>query len=79
MKCKDFLTTEKHQSVHNFLKHYEEGKATPFEDKPIDVLKYFGPTIYSTEFKIYKDFYDFFNSERCVDDFLKKALDIDLR
>ena len=73
VRCKGFLTTEKHQSIHNFLKHYEEGKATPFEDKPTDVLKSFGLTIYSIEFKKHKDSYGFFNSERCVDDFLKNV------
>ena len=71
VRCKEFLATEKHQSIHNFLKHYEEGKATPFEDKPIDVVKYFGLTIYLIEFKKHKDFYDFFNSERSVHYFLK--------
>ena len=46
----EFLTTEEHQSIHTFLKHYEEGKATPFEDKLLDVVKYVGLTIYLTEF-----------------------------
>ena len=73
MRCKEFLTTDKHKSIHNFLKHYEEGNTTPFEDKLIDVLKSFGLTIYSIEFEKHKDFYDLFNSERCVDDFLKNV------
>ena len=73
VRCKEFQTTEKHQSIHNFLKHYEEGKATPFEDKLIDIVKYFGLITYSIEFKKHKDFYDFFNSERWVDDFLKNV------
>ena len=51
VRCKEFQTTEKHQSIHNFLKHYEEGKATPFEGKLTDIVKYFGLTIYSIDFK----------------------------
>ena len=27
VKCNEFLTTEKHKSIHNFLKHYEEGNS----------------------------------------------------
>ena len=31
----EFLTTDKHKSVHNFLRHYDEGKNIPFEDNAI--------------------------------------------
>ena len=37
VRCEEFLTTDKHKSVHNFLKHYDEGKNIPFEDKTIDI------------------------------------------
>ena len=73
VRCNEFLTTEKQKSIHNFLKHYEEGKSILFEDKPVDIVNYPGLLIYSIEFKKYKDFYDFFNSERCLDDFLRNA------
>ena len=42
VRCSEFLTTEKHKSIHNFLKHYEEGKNVPFEKKPIDIVKLHG-------------------------------------
>ena len=32
VRCKEFLTTEKHKNIHNFLRHYEEGKSVPFEE-----------------------------------------------
>ena len=73
VRCSEFLTTEKHKSIHNFLKHYEEGKSVPFEEKPIDIVKLHGLTIYSIEFQQHKVFYDFFNYEKCVDDFLKNV------
>ena len=56
VRCSEFVTTEKHKSIHNFLKHYEEGKSVPFEDKPIDIVRFRGLTIYSTEFQKHKDF-----------------------
>ena len=38
VRCKEFVTTEKHKNIHNFLRHYEEGKSIPFEEKAIDIL-----------------------------------------
>ena len=69
VRCEEFLTTDKHKSVHNFLKHYDEGKNIPFEDKPIDILRFNGLTIYSVEFQKHKYFYNLFNSVEVVDDF----------
>ena len=71
VRCSEFLTTEKHKSIPNFLKHYEEGENVPFEEKPIDIVKFHGSAIYSIEFQKHKDFDDLFNSEKCVDYFLK--------
>ena len=73
VRCNEFLTTEKYKPIHNFLKHYEKGKRIPFEDKSIVIVSYPGLLIYSIEFQKHKDFYDFFNSERCVDDFLRNV------
>ena len=67
----EFLTTEKHKSAHIFLKHYDEGRNIPFGNKPIDIVRFPGLTIHSIEFQKQKEFYDFFNSEKCVDDFLR--------
>ena len=59
VRCSEFLTTEKHKSIHNFLKHYEEGKNVPFEKKPIDIVKLHGLTMKSIELQKHKDFYNF--------------------
>ena len=40
VRCSEFLTTEKHKATHYFLKHYEDGTDIPFEEKPLDVLKF---------------------------------------
>ena len=73
VRCNEFLTTEKRKSIRNFLKHYEESKSIPFEDKSNDIVSYPGLSIYSIEFQKHQDFYDFFNSERCVDDLLRNV------
>ena len=64
---------DKHKAVHNFLKHYEDGKSIPFEEKPIDILKIPALTIYSVEYSKHKDTYNFYNSEVYVDDFLRNV------
>ena len=73
IRCDEFLTTDKHKAVHNFLKHYEDGKSIPFEEKPIDILKLPALTIYSVEYSKHKDSYNFYSSEVCVDDFLRNV------
>ena len=37
LRCDQFLTTKK--AVHDFLKHYNEGKEIPFEKKPLDIIR----------------------------------------
>ena len=48
--------TDKHKAVHNFLKHYEDGKSIPFEEKPLNILKLPGLTIYSIEYQKHEDY-----------------------
>ena len=63
--------TDKHKAVHDFLRHCDDVKSIPFEEKPLDILRSPALTIYSIEFQKHSDFYNFYNSEKCVDDFLK--------
>ena len=65
LRCDEFLVTDKHKVVHNFLIHYEDGKIMAFEKKPLDIFKFPGLTIYFIEFQKHKYFYDFYNSEVC--------------
>ena len=73
LRCDEFLVTDKHKAVHNFLKHYDDGKTIPFEEKPLDILNLPALTIYSIKFRKHQNFYDFYNSELCVNDFCKKC------
>ena len=65
--------TEKQKAFHSFLKHYKDGKSIPIEEKPLDILKLAALTIYSIEFRKHRNFFDFYNSELCVDDFLRNV------
>ena len=69
--CNEFLATEKHKADHDFLKHYDEGKNIPFEEKPLDIVRYPGLKIYYIEYKKHSSFYNFYNSENCADGFLR--------
>ena len=51
IRCDEFLATEKQKAVHDFLKHYDEGKNIPFEEKPFDIVRYRGLLIYYIEYK----------------------------
>ena len=73
LRCDEFLVTDKQKAVHNFLKHYEDGQTIPFEKKLLDILKLPTLTIYTIEFRKHKNFYEFYNSELCVDDFLRNV------
>ena len=54
---------------HNFIRHYQV-RGAQSANKPLNILKRDGFVIYSINFEQHSDFYDFFNSERIVNDFL---------
>ena len=51
------------------MKHYSDGKDIPFEEKPLDIIRYPAMTIYQIEYKKYSNLYPFHYSEKCVDEF----------
>ena len=73
IRCNQFLATKKEKAVYNFLKHCNEGKSIPFEEKPLDIIRYHALRIYEVEFKKHNDFYPFFSSEKCVAEFLQNV------
>ena len=73
IRCDEFLTTKKEKAAHDFIKHCDDGKEIPFEEKPLDIIKFPALTIYKIEFKKYKNQCSFFNAEKCVNDFLKNG------
>ena len=73
VRCSKFLTAEKNKASLDFLEHYDYGKVIPFEEKALDISKFPGLTIYSIDFQKHSNFYNFYNYEKCVDDFLKNV------
>ena len=71
VRCDEFIITKKKKAQHDFIKHYNLGKEIPFEEKPIDIIKYPALSIYKIEFKKHHQQYTFNNSEKCVDTFLR--------
>ena len=69
----NFWRLKNRKAIHNFLKHYDQGKNIYSEDKPTQIERYLGLTIYSIEFQKHKDSYNFSNPEELVDGFLKNV------
>ena len=67
------MATKKEKAIHDFLKHYNEGKDIPFEEKPLDIVRYLSLLIFQIEYKKYSNHYSFFNSEKCIDAFLQNV------
>ena len=51
IRCDEFLTTKKEKAAHDFIKHYDDGKEIPFEEKPLDIIKLPALTIYKLNLK----------------------------
>ena len=71
LRCENFSYDKKAKTEHDFLNHFPERKEQPFETKPIDIRTLQNKiTIYSIDYSKHKDSYNFFDSEKCVSDFL---------
>ena len=68
-----FLTTKKEKAKHDFIKRYDAGKEIPFEEKTLDVIQLPALTIYKIEFKKYSKQYYYYDSEKCINDFLRNV------
>ena len=73
LRSGDFLTTNSCKVKHNFLKHYEQGQDTLFGDKPLDIIDNHQILKYEISTKKFAEYYDFYNSEGVVDDFLNNV------
>ena len=55
------------------MKHYKQGQDTVFEEKPLDIINNYQILKYKISAKKSGEYYDFYNSEGVVDDFLNKV------
>ena len=68
--CGEFLVTKEERASHNFLNHYELGKETPTEEKPVKIINNGELIIYQISYNEHKQYYDFYDAERIVDELL---------
>ena len=68
LRCQEYLPTSRFKIYHNFLKHYNDGETV--DNKPITVTEIGAVKKYEITFQEHSDSYDFFNSEKLVDEFL---------
>ena len=67
------LSNQKRKSSTWLSQRYNSGQEVPFEEKPIEIIRYPALTIYKIEFKKHQQHYEFNNSEKCVDTFLRNV------
>ena len=73
LRCGDFLTTSSCKVKHDFLEHYEQGQDSIFEDKPLEIKNNNQILKYEISVKKFSEYYDFYNSEELVNDFLNNV------
>ena len=69
MRCEEFIPTTKFKLCHDFLKHYSDDKSV-IEEKLVIVTKIGKITKFEVNHQNHSSFYDFYNSESIVDEFL---------
>ena len=70
LRCQEYLPTSRFKIYHNFLKHYNDGE-TVVDNKPITVIEIDAIKKFEITFQEHSDIcYDFFNSEKLVEEFL---------
>ena len=67
--CHEYLPRSGFKIYHNILKHHNDGE-TVVDNKPITVAEIGAVKKYEITFQKHADSYDFFNSEKLVDEFL---------
>ena len=73
LRCNEFNTTRHYKTKHDFLKYYDERQTDLYEDKLIDIIKLPFMTKFEISIMKHGEYYNFFNSEEIVDDFLRNA------
>ena len=69
VRCNEFLPTTKFKSYHDFLKYYSSGKNV-IEEKSLSVTNIGNMTKFEISYQEHATYYDFYNSESLVDEFL---------
>ena len=73
MRCDEFLRSTQFKVVHEFLVHYDADKNV-FEEKPSVYTNIGEIQKYEITFSEHSTYYDFYNSEKLIDDFLLNVI-----
>ena len=65
-----FLVNNTDNKGRNFLKHYQQGGVLPFENRPINITRFDGLSVYSISFDEHQRFYSFYDSDDPVQNHL---------
>ena len=69
VRCEEFIPTTKFKLYHDFLKHYSDGKNV-IEEKAVLVSNIGKITKFKISYEKHSSYYDFYNSESIVNEFL---------
>ena len=69
LRCDEFIPTTKFKLYHDFLKHYSDGKNV-IEEKAVLVSNIGKITKFKISYEKHSSYYDFYNSESIVNEFL---------
>ena len=69
VRCEEFIPTTKFKLYHDFLKHYSDGKNV-IEEKAVLVSNIGKITKFRISYEKHSSYYDFYNSESIVNEFL---------
>ena len=70
LRCSELLPTTKFKNIHEFIRHYSEGNQELPENKPLNIEDNKIFTKYSIDIRKFGEYYDFYNSEKVISDFL---------
>ena len=73
LRCSEILESTKIKTIHEFASHYSDGEQELPENKPINIEENKLFTKYSIDIKNFGNFYDFYNSEKVISDFLNNV------
>ena len=70
-RCKEIIVSRSQEIQHNFLVHYQKGGEQALENRQFKITSDGQITKYLTDYETHKETYDFFNSEKLLEDFLE--------
>ena len=61
---------KKDEICHNFLKHYQQEGALPFEARPVNINRYDSLNVYSISYEEHHESYNFFDFDNTIENVL---------